>query len=63
MVEGEHLNRSPNQPSLFIIPDGSRTYLWIGNDAKDDMACFGTISGAAQLRRIAHDIIKALGPS
>ncbi len=61
MKEGEKLNRSPNSPSLFVLGDGDQTYIWVGNDAKDDMACFATIKGTANLRRIAHAITKALG--
>ena len=60
MKEGEKLGRSPNSPAIFIIGEGKDTYLWVGNDAKDDMACFGTISNLADLRRIARSITKAL---
>ena len=61
MREGEHLGRSPNHPILSIVGDGKQSYIWVGNNAGDDMACFATIAGEANLRRIANDIIKQLG--
>lgn len=63
MRGGMKLDRSPNHPILSVIGDGKRTYLWVGNDAKDDMACFATLGGAANLRRVAHAILKVLGSS
>lgn len=63
MSEGEKLNRSPNQPALFVVSAGKRSYIWVGNNASNDMACFGTISGEGNLRRIANAITKALKQS
>lgn len=60
MKPGHAMGRSPNEPALFVVGDGPQTYLWVGNNAEGDMACFGTISGKANLRRIARAIIKAL---
>lgn len=60
MKEGMMLGRPPNKPALFVIGDGSQAYLWVGNDAEGDSACFATISGSTNLRRIADAILKAL---
>lgn len=54
------LGRGPNHPAIFVIGRGSETYLWVGNDAENDMACFATIRGEANLRRIANAINKAI---
>lgn len=59
--EGEHLNRSPNNPIIHLVEDGQRSYLWIGNDAVNDKACFATLSGAATLRRLAKGILSEVG--
>lgn len=61
MDEGLKLNRSQNRPALYVIGDGPLTYLWVGNDAEGDRACFATICGETNLRRIAHAILKQLG--
>lgn len=47
--EGEHLNRNPNQPIISV----AHGYVWIGNNAKNDMACFATLSGKKTLLRLA----------
>jgi hypothetical protein len=64
MREGEKLNRNPNAPILSVVGDGPNTYLWVGNNADGDMACFATIGGSANLHKIAHSILKCLdGPA
>lgn len=63
LEEGEKLNRSPNEPVLLIVGAIGRAkspYLWIGNDAEDDMACFATLSGRKTLERLASGILQAL---
>jgi hypothetical protein len=61
LKEGERgLRRDPNKPILALMAAGRRSYLWIGNDAPGDMACFATVDGEATLRRIATMILAAL---
>lgn len=62
LIEGEHLNRSPNKPVLEIV-EGEEPYLWIGNNADGDTACFATLDGKDKLRRLARAILKAIGES
>lgn len=38
---GERLNRNPNRPIISI----QHGYLWIGNNATDDKACYATLTG------------------
>lgn len=61
MQPGEKLGRIPNKPIISVIQDGPRSYLWVGNDAQDDMMCFATISGEAALLKLAEAILKGLG--
>jgi hypothetical protein len=60
LSEGEKLNRNPNNPVLTVVPDGNRSYLWIGNDAENDKMCFATFYGRANMRRLAETILNAL---
>jgi hypothetical protein len=46
---------------IEIVPGGKLAYLWIGNGPTNDGACFGTVTGAAQLRRLAKAILKEVG--
>jgi hypothetical protein len=61
--EGEHLNRSPNQPVLEIVEGEAPedTYLWIGNNDDMDKACFASLLGVDKLRRLARAILQAIG--
>lgn len=59
--EGQKLGRSPNMPVIQIVAYEKGTYLWIGNNAKGDKACFATLSGSRTLRRLAHVILDCLG--
>jgi hypothetical protein len=61
MREGERLSRNPNQPIISVVPDGPRTYIWVGNNAENDMMCFATLGGSAVLRKLCHSILKGLG--
>ena len=49
---GDELNRSPNKP----IITAKHNYVWIGNDAPDDMMCFATLSGRKTLLALARAI-------
>lgn len=62
LEEGEKLNRSPNKPILSIVGGAktTRPYIWIGNYAEGDKVCFATLSGRANLERLANGILKAL---
>lgn len=40
---------------------GRHSYLWIGNDGADSMACFGTLSGVTTLRKLAKAILEEVG--
>ena len=51
---GERLNRNPNNP----IISAQHGYVWIGNDANDDKACFATLSGKKTLLALAAAIKK-----
>lgn len=55
LVEGEKLNRNPNQP----IISAEHGYLWIGNNAPNDMFCFATLSGRKRLLKLAAAIRRA----
>lgn len=59
MEHGEKLGRSPNCPRIFVI-GGWRPYIWVGNDAHNDMACFATLSDRKKLRQLANAILKAI---
>jgi hypothetical protein len=63
LSEGVKLNRNPNQPVLTVVPDGNKSYLWIGNDAEYDKMCFATYYGAQNLRRLANAILIAIDGS
>lgn len=52
LKEGEHLNRSPNRPIIAV----GHGYIWIGNNADNDMACFATLTGKKTLLRLAAAI-------
>lgn len=52
LEEGEKLNRNPNQPIISV----QHGYVWIGNDAPDDKACFATLSGKKTLLKLAERI-------
>lgn len=60
LLAGEKLNRNPNAPIISIVPDGPRTYIWIGNNAPDDMMCFATLSGKATLQKLAQAILSSV---
>lgn len=60
LSEGEKLGRSPNCPVAAVVGSGPDAYLWVGNDAPNDLACFATLSGRANLRRLANGILKAI---
>ena len=53
--EGEKLNRNPNNP----IITAQHGYIWIGNDAPDDKACFATLSGKKTMLKLAAEIKRA----
>lgn len=63
LEEGEKLNRSPNKPILSVVGKArsNQPYLWIGNNHPADMACFATLTGTTKLRRLVHEILKAIG--
>ena len=52
LCEGEKLNRNPHKPVIDI----RNGYLWIGNDAPDDMVCFATLAGKKTLLKLAEAI-------
>ena len=54
LEEGEKLNRNPNKPILAVVDD----YIWIGNNAEDDMACFAILSGKKVMLKLADAIYK-----
>lgn len=56
LTEGEKLNRNPNKPVIIVTDYG---YLWIGNDAEGDKACFATMSGKKTLLNLAAAIKRA----
>ena len=47
-------------PVIGITCEGRLTYLWIGNNQKDDMRCYATLSGPKRLEAFAHAILKAI---
>jgi len=55
------LNRNPNNPIISVIGTGPRSYIWVGNNATGDMACFATIAGKTRLRQLSNAILKAIG--
>ena len=57
---GDFLHRAPNDPILTITGTGRGAYLWIGNNAENDKACFATIAGRETLRALARNILAAL---
>jgi hypothetical protein len=61
LVKGDSQERQPNEPVLHITGTGKNTYLWVGNDAKEDGFCFATLSGKATLEKLANSILEALG--
>lgn len=61
LKEGEKICKSPNNPIIGITGKGASTYLWIGNDAENDKACFATMSGMKTLEKFACDLLYALG--
>lgn len=60
LKEGEKLQRDPNMPALFVQGKGDSAYIWIGNDAVGDMACFATLSGRKSLEKLANTILEAI---
>ena len=56
LEEGEKLNRNPNNPVISI----EHGYLWIGNNAPDDKACFATLSNKRTLLKLADRIRRAV---
>lgn len=42
---------------IEFIPNGSRTYIWVG----DDSGCYGHVSGTESLRQFATELLAALG--
>jgi hypothetical protein len=48
-------------PSVFVVGKKRRAYLWVGNDAAGNKACFATLSGEKTLRKLANQILEALG--
>jgi hypothetical protein len=61
LEQGDERKRSPNQPVISVVGKGVSTYIWVGNNAPGDKACFGTISGMKVLERFAFDLLRALG--
>ena len=61
MQEGRKYNWYASNPIISINANGTRTYLWIGNNAKDDGYCFATLSGVKTLEKLACEISRALG--
>jgi hypothetical protein len=63
LTEGS-FNRKVNKPVIGFVsngrPDGA--YLWIGNGAENDQACFGTLHGLKTLRRLAREMLSATEP-
>ncbi len=53
--EGEKLNLRPNKPIITT----QHGYLWIGNNAPGDMACYATLSGKKTLLKLAAEIKRA----
>lgn len=47
-------------PIISFIPNGKRTFIWIGNDEKDNKLCFATVSGPKTLEKFAKALLKAL---
>jgi len=60
LSEGEKLSRLPNNPIIEVVPGGEQTYLWIGNDAPNDMACFALLSDPDALEKLAKEILRCL---
>jgi hypothetical protein len=61
---GELFFSRANRPIIFISANGTRTYLWIGNDENERASnfCFATLSGRATLRLLANSILAATKP-
>ena len=57
---GENLNRNPNRPVVIVVPADDQSYLWIGNNAKNDRMCFATLSSRRALTNLANSILSAL---
>lgn len=57
---GDLRQRSPNSPMLEVVGEGADAYLWIGNNADDDKACYATLGGRADLRKLAQEILARL---
>lgn len=60
LKEGSHLNAK--QPIIGITGTGKQTYIWIGNNATDNKACYATLSGPKTLEKFAKQLLKALNP-
>lgn len=48
-------------PIISITGKGHQTYLWVGNDSKNDKKCFATLSGMKTLERFAFTLLRQLG--
>ena len=59
-LEAGDLRPSVNKPIIDLVPGGKRAYLWIGNNAAHDKACYATLSGATTLRKLANAILAEL---
>ena len=46
--------------TVELITGGKRAYLWVGSDAAP-YECYGTLSGAASLRKLARAILAEVG--
>ncbi len=54
LKEGEQVARWANQPIISF----QHGYLWIGNDAENDMFCFATLDKPKALLKLAEAIQK-----
>lgn len=51
------------EPVISFIPNGSKTYLWVGDDSPEGgSGCFGTLSGTERLRSFASKLLGCIGP-
>lgn len=57
---GEKILMMANKPIIHINGRGRSLYLWIGNDAEGDRACYAHIQSHARIRRFAKTILKRL---
>ena len=65
MKSGSAACRPPNAPEISLVRGGPRrTYLWVGNDRRNeageilDGGCFATLSRPAALRALAEAILE-----